>query len=123
MEKWLPELIKVEAGGEELNRIIYKKLARIQLIQERMTQIAYSGDNSAAQVGAGLGALRAVREELELRTRMGQISPQTVKVQQEVKMLELGEAELARYIGVIVESAMALEAREPDPETLREDTE
>ena len=107
MDKWLPELVELDKENKNLDRILSEKFIRVQLIQERMTQIAYSGDKSAAQVGAGLGALKAVREELDIRARMGQISPQTLRLQQEVeKPVITVEDLIGEYGDVILDEVM-----------------
>jgi len=112
MEEWLPELVNIEGDEEEIKRVLNEKIARIQSMQDRLAQIAYAGDSSSAQVGAALGVMKAVREELDVRARMGQLSPHTVGIKTEVEYPAIGEEELSRYIGVIVETALDFEARE-----------
>jgi len=120
MDEWLPQLINIKGDEDEVQKVLNEKIARIVGMQDRLAQIAYSGDSSSAQVGAASGVLKAIREELDVRARMGQLNPHTVKIDTEVGYPVIGEEALADYIGIIVETAMGIEARELDEDPISE---
>lgn len=85
MDDWLPSIVKGEIKEEDVERVVTNMRAKLQLAQERLSRVMYTGDSSSAQVGAADKFMKAINMELDVLTRAGLIKPAQIEVKQEVK--------------------------------------
>jgi len=119
MEEWLPRLLQIKG---EAQKISAELLGRLRVAQQRLTQLAFTADNSSAQVGAAKGLVYAVMQEVDFRINAGQFTQAPIKVQQEVtgdvrlnwdEVLSRAAAAAAR--NVLDREARRLRDASPDP--------
>ena len=123
MDEWLPEFVMFERDSEKSREATAQMLARVRLAQDRMSQLAFSAKGANAQVGAARTLLDAVRQEADLRARLGQIAPHTTREETEVNMNAVSDEDIARYVPVIVKLAMEKEVRTLDIDDDQTDSE
>jgi hypothetical protein len=85
INKWLPEMVKVQ---EESAQVTSDLLGKIQVTQQRMLNLGETADNSSAQVGALRANVDAINAELDLRLKTGQIH--AIPIQLEIKKDVIG---------------------------------
>ena len=111
MDEWLPELVQFEVEGDQSREATTQMLGRVKLVMDRMSQLAFTANNPNAMVGAARTLLDAVRQEADLRARLGQIAPHTTREEREVGFQGVSNEDIARYVPVIVKLALEEEAR------------
>jgi hypothetical protein len=102
MKKWLPTITGVEADLANIDDTVNAMRAKLMMVQERLTQLMFTADNSNAQVGAAAKLLTSIGIDADILTRSGRLDPTRIRIDQEVtENIELTFPEIFAEFGEV----------------------